>query len=105
MRASNSIASSLLKALSSDSIGTPCSTAENCAARAAPTRWLGELSVCSDGKRASISSRSVFLVIAQVMPGQLIGQALQLVRRFGFGEIFDRFQQAIQQRLERINHS
>jgi hypothetical protein len=55
MRASNSVASSLEKALSRLSIGTPCSTGENCSARAAPTRTDGEFSRISSGKRASMS--------------------------------------------------
>ena len=55
MRASNSVASSLEKALSRLSIGTPCSTGENCSARAAPTRMDGEFSRIRWGKRVSIS--------------------------------------------------
>ncbi len=60
MRASNSTASESAKALSSDSMGTPCSTGVNWAARPAPMRWLGEFSLCNCGKRASMSSARRF---------------------------------------------
>ncbi len=60
MRASNSRASSSEKALSSDSMGTPCSTGAKAAARVAPTLSDGEFSRTRCGKRASIAALRCF---------------------------------------------
>ncbi len=56
MRSTNSVTSSSLKALASDSIGTACRTLANLAAGTAPTRCERLPGVRSAGKRASIAS-------------------------------------------------
>ena len=59
-RLSNAARSSALKALSSDSIGNRCSTDENPASGAAPTRWVGESSVFNAGYASSrVRSRTI----------------------------------------------
>ena len=55
MRAANSSTSASEKALSRDSMGAPCTTGENCAAGAEPTRREGESSRTRSGKRASMA--------------------------------------------------